>query len=358
MAAPATTKGSAKDMPLTMTAIAKKNELDAVSKVQTTAGGSLWADMPIEGPSTKDDSDGAASGGSELETVTGTDRTGKSRSSATKSSGRKRNRLERHKKFLEKKILAEGGTFTWEAEQKPYLMTAEERDAATSCGSSAQHKAAIESINKQGRLDLMSRVIPQVPSPPPNITPAEVEAVERRCETQPDYCGACSKWMSDSHRTSKQHQQKIGWHISCDRLMGPTAGPRVYSSGLPLPDDLVLRDTDLVRWWGKDTMSMHVLAQSILRTKGIKVRVAKRRAEEHIPGTGIQGCSLAFVEFDCGSGKYESGKSRLRWPHQLPAVLPDRRSGTWWPVAIVSFVDDIEKRIRQDWMESEAAGDM
>ena len=90
----AMTKGSAKELPLTKMALTKKNELDAVSKVQTTVGGpSLWADMSMEAPSTKDDSDGAASGGSELETVTGTDRTGKSRSSATKSSGRKRNRL-------------------------------------------------------------------------------------------------------------------------------------------------------------------------------------------------------------------------------------------------------------------------
>jgi hypothetical protein len=150
----------------------------------------------------------------------------------------------------------------------------------------------------------------------------------------------------------------IEWHISCDRLMGPTAGPRVYCSGLPLQDDLVLRDTDLERWWGKDTMSMHVLARCILHAKGIKVRVAKSRPEEYIPGAGIQGCSLAFVEFEGHSGKYEGGKSRLRWPHQLPAVLPGRGTGTWWPAAVVSFVDDIEKRIRQDWMESEAAEDM
>ncbi len=90
-------------------------------------------------------------------------------------------------------IWAEGGTFTWEAEPKPYLMTAEERAAVTSCGSSEQHKAAVEGINEQGtlRMHMLLRVIPKVPSPQHNVTLEEIAAIEQRCETQPGFCGAC-----------------------------------------------------------------------------------------------------------------------------------------------------------------------
>ena len=58
------------------------------------------------------------------------------------------------------------------------------------------------------------------------------------------------------------------------------------------------------------------------------------------------------------TGKYEGGKARTRWPHQLPATikpsttsLNDRLS--WWPVVAISFVQEMESQLAM-YMEADA----
>ena len=86
------------------------------------------------------------------------------------------------------------------------------------------------------------------PIMPKATTSADLTRIEARLETQPDFCGACHKWglHSGSHRSSKAHQDKLAWHASCDRLMGPTHGPRAYSTGTPLPASRILDEKGLV----------------------------------------------------------------------------------------------------------------
>ena len=73
----------------------------------------------------------------------------------------------------------------------------------------------------------------------------------------------------------------------------------------------------------------------------------------------IEGVSLAFVEFAPVTGKYDGGKARMRWPHQLPATikpsataLQDRLS--WWPVVAISFAKEMESQLAM-YMEADAA---
>jgi hypothetical protein len=77
------------------------------------------------------------------------------------------------------------------------------------------------------------------------------------------------------------------------------------------------------------------------------VRVAKSRAQEHIKPANIVAVQLAFVEFGAGTGKYEDGKARLRWPQSLPCRIPPPKkvidNATWLPVVSVAFVEDEEK---------------
>ena len=83
-------------------------------------------------------------------------------------------------------------------------------------------------------------------------------------------------------------------------------------------------------------------AMAILRQKGILLRVAKSRAQEHIKPASIVAAKLAFVEFSCGSGKYENGKARLRWPQHLPIHIPPPQVEipglTWWHVVAVTLL--------------------
>ena len=164
-----------------------------------------------------------------------------------------------------------------------------------------------------------------------------------------------------SHCSSKGHKDMLAWHASCDQLMGPTRGPRPYSQGMPLPSNGVLDDKDLVAFWGDEVMQMGAKATAILRETGILVRVAKSRAQEHIKPANIVAAQLAFVEFGCGTGKYEDGKARLRWPQSLPCRIPPPKkvvgNATWWPVVSVTFIEEEEKRLAK-YMTEDASEDI
>ncbi|MFM7982218.1 MAG: hypothetical protein ACKPKO_23150, partial [Candidatus Fonsibacter sp.] len=159
----------------------------------------------------------------------------------------------------------------------------------------------------------------------------------------------------------KAHADMLAWHASCDQLVGPTRLPRPYSQGMPLPPSGILDDKDLVAYWGDEVTSMGAKAMAILMQTGILVRVAKSRAQEHIKPENIVAAQLAFVEFGAGTGKYEDGKARLRWPHSLPCRIPPPKkvveNTTWWPVVSITFIEE-EERCLAKYMTDEASEDI
>ena len=99
-------------------------------------------------------------------------------------------------------------------------------------------------------------------------------------------------------------------------------------------------------------------AMSILQHKGLLIRVANSRAQEHISPSKILAVKVAFVG---GSGKYDHCKARLRRPHNLPCRIPpparDMPDLTWWPVVTLTFDDEEERRLAR-YMMDEATEDI
>ncbi|MFM7989985.1 MAG: hypothetical protein ACKPKO_62790, partial [Candidatus Fonsibacter sp.] len=190
------------------------------------------------------------------------------------------------------------------------------------------YRQLVQQANEQAVswVDTWAKLFNEKPTLPKRISATDLARIEARMETREDYCGACMKvgmrW--GNHRSSKAHKDMLAWHASCDQLMGPTRGPRAYSQGMPLPSNGVLDDKDLVAFWGDEVMQMGAKAMAILKERGI-LRVAKSRAQEHIKPANIVAAQLAFVAFSSGSGQYEDGKARLRWPQSLPCRIPPPR---------------------------------
>jgi hypothetical protein len=192
---------------------------------------------------------------------------------------------------------------------------------------------------------------------------ADLQAIHQRVvDLQADRCLACNKSGLHGHAHSKQHQQSLAWHASCDALLGKTSAARVFASGLPLGPDGELEEAELKRFWGRDVFNLGTIGTKILLEKGLFVKPRRSAPGFVVPGTSIAGASMAFVEFTCGqAGKYGRGGARLRWPHQLPAKLtpPKDPIATWWPVVAISFKTSQEKEIAtfMDMQMSEESDD-
>ena len=285
----------------------------------------------------------------------------------------KKKKLEKHRAYLESKKQALGESFkAWENEGQ--FLTPEERAAKAAVAAGTDQEGAIDAYNKLVQqanerslstswLETWRQMFSEKPVMPKGTTAADLARIEVRLQTREDFCGACNKWgmVSGNHRSSKAHQDTLAWHASCDRLMGETRGPRAYSTGMSLPASRILDEKDLIAFWGDEVMAMSNKAMAILKRTGIYVRVAKSRAQELIAAEHIVATKLAFVEFACGTGKYEDGKARLRWPQALPCLIPPPKvpgdSLTWWPVVSVSFTEDEEKRLAK-YMMDEASEDI
>jgi hypothetical protein len=169
----------------------------------------------------------------------------------------------------------------------------------------------------------------------------DLQAINNRVvDMYADRCMACNVSGLRGHNTSREHQQAIHWHASCDQLLGNTPVARVFASGYPLGPDGELAEADLKRFWGCDVFELGMFAMKIILKKGLFVKPHKSAHGFVMSGADIADVSMAFVEFTCvQGGKYSRGGARLRWTHQLPAKLtpPKDPLATWWPIVAVSF---------------------
>jgi len=335
-----------------------------------------WADLSSTKETADDgnESDDSIHGGLGATTVASDDwRTAKSRSSVARSTGTKKKKLAKHQAYIEAKKKAAGEEFKdWVNDGQSFLITDEERASRAAAATGTDMDVGIETYTKLVQqaskqkvswIETWSQMFCERPVMPKSTTDADLKIIEARITVGDDFCSACHKhglkW--GGHRDSKQHQSMLAWHASCDALMGETRGARPYAQGMKLPPSRILDEESLVAHWGNEVMLMADKAMTILRRKGILARVSNNRPQEHIQPQCILAVKLAFVEFESGSGKYENGSSRIRWPRSLIALIPrpkvDNPMLTWLPVVTISFVEEEERRLAKYMME-EAAEDI
>ena len=386
--------------PLVSPALAKKDQQQMCVAIETTNTAAQTI-MDIETASTAAASTTATSApgkkvefdddvnsgpGSDMETRVASERSSKSRTSSCRSSGTKKKKMEKYAAYIAAKKAAAGETMVpWE-KQHAFMVTDEDRAARASesfvpassearsskdaviINAAVDQSTAIDAMHKikamadERKTDIWSRLFGGQ-TVMKTVSAADIRLLEQRM-THPgdeDYCMACKKhglkWSS--HRTSKDHQKMMQWHAGCDALMGKTDGPREWCNGfIPSPPNNIMDEADLKKFWGKEVMSMDKKAMQILKKTGIRVKPSKNGKSYVIEPHFIEGVSLAFVEFAPMTGKYDGGKARMRWPHQLPATikpsatsLTDRLS--WWPVVATSFAKEMESQLAM-YMEADA----
>ena len=277
----------------------------------------------------------------------------------------------------------------WEA-QHDFMITNEERAARTKesfAPASSQalsskdaiildgvvdQSTAIDAVDKvkamadKSRVDIWSRLF-GTQAVANTMSDADILQIEQKVALpgNKDYCLACKKHglVYGNHKDSILHQKMIQRHARCDSLMGRTPGHREYGTGfVPSPKHNVIDEPDLKRFWGENVMDMDKMAMMILKQKGIRVKPSKNGKSYIIEPHFIAGVSLAFVEFAPMTGKYEGGKARLRWPHQLPAFVQPSATSingqlSWWPVVAISFKEEMESQIAM-YMERDAVEDI
>jgi hypothetical protein len=318
-------------------------------------------------------------------TEVSTARTSKSRTSVCSSRGTKGRKLKKLEAYIKNKCAQEGREMSpWENQGQEYLLSPEDRDAkakaaltpATPLGgphcimalekpgegvevslavldkktSATDVYAQIIAAANKDYVHLWDRLFThQDEDFTTRFAQGDLQAIHNRVvDLQADRCLACNKSGLYGHAHSKQHQQSLAWHASCDALLGKTPGARVFASGLPLGPNGELEEAELKRFWGCDVFNLGAIGTKILLEKGLFVKPRRSAPGFVVPGTNIAGASMAFVEFTCGqSGKYSHGGARLRWPHQLSDKLtpPKDPAMTWWPILAVSFKIDQEKEL-------------
>jgi hypothetical protein len=202
----------------------------------------------------------------------------------------------------------------------------------------------LERANKT-RVSLLQKLF--IPSgPPPCVSKADFQRAHDRSIVS-GYCHVCSKHTDPQHEDSSLHRSRVSWAASCDALMGPTPGPRVYASGLLAAD--LLTEEALKRFWGSKVMEMASVASSIIRTRGLVVKKGKK--SRVLDGkTQVAGVTLAFVQYG-GQGKYHA-RTRMVWAHQLPYKTKPRHNEDpldpakmWWPTVAVSFPKSVDREL-------------
>ena len=269
---------------------------------------------------------------------------------------------------MRKKMEESGREFAWNDSENAILMTQEQRDAAARAAvvggdgsvasGSALYKSCVIATESEAKFDILAKLFEHKSEPySANISQQQLDAIDQRICVG-DVCLGCDKCgvMWGSHLTSVVHNKTRMWHASCDNLMGPTTGARPYCIGFHAKAG-ILDEECLVQFWGSDVMHMESAAKAIIRQRGIKVKPSKNKPGFIVNGKeDVLGVKLAFVEFKCQQGKYDGGKSKLRWPHQLPCKVPVPKDPalTWWPVVAISFAEEMKSRI-QTWIDAGAA---
>lgn len=295
-------------------------------------------------------------------------RVSKSRLAASRASGRKQARREAYLQKCQEKYSESGRPFQvqgqaeyHEARRASWLHVVEESDRAKSsedlviapvAGSIASSLDAgqvaqlvLEAAERKPRVNLFSMLFqPARPLIPPSE--AEVQDASRRTVVG-GVCRVCEKTADEGHLDSKGHHDRMAWVVSCDALMGPTPGPRVYCAGLLVQD--LLTEEALKRFWGSKVMEMASMASSIIRARGLVVKKGKK--SRVLDGkTQVAGVALAFVQYG-GQGKYHA-RTRMVWAHQLPYKTKPRHNEDpldpakmWWPTVAVSFPESVDREL-------------
>lgn len=252
---------------------------------------------------------------------------------------------------MRKKMEEAGREFTWNNSENALLMTDEQRDAAaraavvgSGCSDatgSDMYKSCISATDNDERVDMFAKLFDHSSKPySKEVSSQQLAAIDQRICVG-DTCLACNKQgvLWGSHLTSVLHSKQRMWHASCDNLMGPTTGPRPYCVGFHASAGILDAEC-LVQFWGSEVMSMENKATDIIQQRGLKVKPNKSKPGFTVNGkTEVIGVKLAFVEYKAQQGKYDGGKAKLRWAHQLPCKVPRPKdpATTWWPVVAISF---------------------